>query len=385
VLTDFLLFNNPVPVGGRSPLKRSTTYTDSLTLSHLQNIFSLEFSALSFARPTRTRYRYRLEGLDTQWNETTAAHRLVTYTTLPAGDYRFRVQSKNNRSGWSEPGLTVAIRVLPAWWNTWQFRAVWITALLLFTGFAYRLRVRQLQHEFTVRVEERTRIARELHDTLLQSAQASLVHMQVARTLASRQPEQSVRTLDQAISMTEGAIAEGRDAIQDLRSQSPAHANFAKLLTLTGQELASARGTDGTQPALFRATVEGEQRKMRPVIQDEAYRIARELLRNAFQHADASEIEAAIRYEDQLLRLRVRDDGKGIDPKILMAGGRAGHWGLLGMRERAKQIGGQLEIWSRTGAGTEVELRIPSAVAYETARDGRWPFALFHRKGRNRE
>jgi signal transduction histidine kinase len=191
--------------------------------------------------------------------------------------------------------------------------------------------------------------------------------------------------LDQAISMTEGAIAEGRDAIQDLRSQSPAHANFAKLLNLTGQELASARGTDGTQPALFRTTVEGEQRKIRPVIQDEAYRIARELLRNAFQHAEASEIEAAIRYENQLLCLRVRDDGKGIDPNILTAGGRAGHWGLLGMRERAKQMGGQLEIWSQTGSGTEVELRIPSAVAYETARDGRWPFTLFHRKWRNRE
>jgi hypothetical protein len=187
VLTGFLLFNNPVPVGGRSPLKRSITYSDSLTLSHAQNIFSLEFSALSFARPARTRYRYRLEKLEMHWNETTAANRLVTYTTLPRGDYRFRVQAKDNRGGWSEPRLTLAIRVLPAWWNTWQVRTVWITFLVVLTWAAYQLRLRQLQHEFNLRVQERvderTRIARELHDTLLQNFQASLVQIYTARKL----------------------------------------------------------------------------------------------------------------------------------------------------------------------------------------------------------
>jgi PAS domain S-box-containing protein len=147
VLTDFRLFNEPVPVGGRSPLKKSISYTDSLTLSHAQNIFTLEFSALSFASPTRTRYRYRLEGLETQWNETTAIHRLVTYTTLPAREYHFHVQSKDNRGEWSKPGLTLAIRVLPAWWNAWQFRTIWITSLLLLTWFVYQFRVHQLQRE----------------------------------------------------------------------------------------------------------------------------------------------------------------------------------------------------------------------------------------------
>jgi PAS domain S-box-containing protein len=148
VLTDFRLFNDLIPVGGgSSPLKKSISYTDSLTLSHSQSIFSLEFSALSFTSPIRTRYRYRLEDLETHWNEATATHRVVTYTTLPAGMYHFRVQSKDNRGGWSEPGLTLAIRVLPAWWNTWQFRTVWITSLLLLTWFVYQLRIRQLQRE----------------------------------------------------------------------------------------------------------------------------------------------------------------------------------------------------------------------------------------------
>jgi ligand-binding sensor domain-containing protein len=262
VLTDFRLFNDPVPIGGKSPLRKSITYTDALTLSHKQNIFALEFSPLSFARPTRSRYRYRLEALETRWNEVGATRRIITYTTLPAGEYHFRVQSKDNRGHWSEPGLILPIRVLPAWWNTWQFRTVWITLLVLLTWLAYRLRVRQLARDFSLRVEarvnERSGIARELHDTLLQSVQASLVQMEVARTLVSRQAEEAVGRLDQAISMTEGAIAEGRDAIRELRSQPPVQTNLAKLLTLTGQELAIAQCTEGKKPALFRSRVEGE-------------------------------------------------------------------------------------------------------------------------------
>ena len=119
---------------------------------------------------------------------------------------------------------------------------------------------------------------------------------------------------------------------------------------------------------IFRVTVEGERQDLDPIIQDEAYRIAREVLRNAFRHAQASQIEAEIRYDDRLLRVRIRDDGKGIEPEIVEAGGRAGHWGLLGMRERAKRIGARLEFWSEAGAGTEVELSIPSSIAYATSR-----------------
>ena len=120
---------------------------------------------------------------------------------------------------------------------------------------------------------------------------------------------------------------------------------------------------------------------MDPIIQDEAYRIAREMLRNAFRHARASQIEADIRYDDRLLRVLIRDDGKGIEPEVVEAGGRAGHWGLLGMRERAKRIGAGLEFWSEAGAGTEVQLRIPSSIAYAAPRSGR--FQVFRRKRAN--
>jgi signal transduction histidine kinase len=121
-----------------------------------------------------------------------------------------------------------------------------------------------------------------------------------------------------------------------------------------------------------------------PILQDEVYRIARELLRNAFRHADADQIEAEIRYDYARLRLRIRDDGKGIDPNVLQDGGRAGHWGLPGIRERSKQIGARLDFWSEAGAGTEVELSIPASLAYAKTSNGPGSdasgFRLFRRK-----
>jgi signal transduction histidine kinase len=147
------------------------------------------------------------------------------------------------------------------------------------------------------------------------------------------------------------------------------------MLTVAGQELA---GSEAGSPPVFRVTVEGEPRNLQPLLQDEIYRIARELLRNAFRHALASHIEAEIRYERSQFRLHVRDDGKGIDPEILKAGGRAGHWGLPGMRERVSRFGGRVEFWSDAGAGTEVLLTVPGAVAYRAYHSG--PFSFLRRK-----
>ncbi|MBV8552833.1 MAG: hypothetical protein JOY54_16175 [Acidobacteriaceae bacterium] len=381
LLTEFELFNKPVKVGDKgSPLRQAIHVASSITLRHDQSVFRLQFAALDFTAPQKNRYAYKLERFDRDWQYTDATRRSATYTNLDAGDYTFRVKASNNDGVWNEQGVALHLRMLPPWWNTNWFRALCAAIFVSLLWAAYQFRVRQLQHEFTVRLQERTRIARELHDTLLQSVQASLVQMQVARTLVSRQSEQAVGTLDQAISMTEGAIADGRDAIQGLRNQPPVKGNLLELLALTGKELAASQ--DGqSKTATFRLRVEGEhgyslkdlggKQNLNPLIQDEAYRIARELLRNAFKHANASEIEAEIRYEERVFRLRVRDDGKGIDPKVLQAGGCTGHWGLIGMRERAKRIGGQLEIWSEAGAGTEVELMIPAAVAYARADNGR--------------
>ena len=187
--------------------------------------------------------------------------------------------------------------------------------------------------------------------------------MQAARNMFARRPEKAVQSLDKAITTAAGAVAEGRSAIQDLRAQPAGGGDLAQLLTAAGQELARSEEAPGNPP-VFRVTVEGERQDLQPLLQDEVYRIARELLRNAFRHAQAGRIEAEIRYESRQLRVHVRDDGKGIDPEILKTGGRAGHWGLPGMRERANRFGGKLEFWSEAGAGTEAVLTVPAAVAY---------------------
>ena len=331
-------------------------------LPALTRDLEIEYTALSLVAPEKNRFKYKLEGYDRDWQDV-GNRRQAFYGNLSPRSYRFRVIASNNSGVWNQTGDTFDFSIAPAYYQTIWFRASSVAAFLVLLWGLYRYRLHQISQEFAARMGERTRIARELHDTLLQSFQASLFQMQAARNLFSRRPEKAVQTLDEAITMTEGAITEGRDAIQDLRSDPAAHSDLAQLLTATGQDLARAPDGKGS-PVIFRVAVEGERQDLDPIIQDEAYRIARELLRNAFRHAQAGQIEAEIRYEDSTLRVRIRDDGKGIEPEIVKAGGRGGHWGLLGMRERAKQIGARLEFWSEAGAGTEVELNIPSSIAY---------------------
>jgi signal transduction histidine kinase len=221
-----------------------------------------------------------------------------------------------------------------------------------------------------------------LHDTLLQSFHGLMFQFQAARNMLPRRPDQAMDVLDSAIGATEQAISEGRSAIQQLRLEQIDECNLAQWLTNIGQELARSQQTNGDSP-VFRITVEGEQQSLSPLPRTEVYRITREILQNAFRHARAHHIEAEIRYDQRLLRVRIRDDGKGIDPEVLQAGGSAGHWGLRGARERAQQIGARLDFWSEAGAGTEVELSVSAAVAYAKSANKR-RFTLF-RKGRSDE
>jgi signal transduction histidine kinase len=234
----------------------------------------------------------------------------------------------------------------------------------------YQFRLRQLHHQFSIgleaRVTERTRIARELHDTLLQSFQGLILRFQTVDEMLPARPLDAKKVLEGALDRADQAISEGRDAITDIRASTLAGRDLAKsittLMTNLSEELAAGNGSSVT----FRVLVEGEPRAVRPTLQDEIYRIARESLRNAFRHAQAGHIETEIMYSEPL-RLRFRDDGKGMDPSVVEHGGRSGHWGLPGIRERAKQIGAQLTVWSELGAGTEVELSIPGSIAYEVS------------------
>lgn len=382
VFTDFRLFGKSVKVGDGSPLRRSINYTDAITLYHTQNTFSLDLAALDYSNPLIHRFRYMLEGLDKQWSETGADQTVIGYSSVPPGKYTLRVQIGASQSGWSATGAVLHIEVLPPWWGTWWFKLACVSCLLFATFSLLSYRTRQVVHQAEVRLrerlEERTRIARELHDTLLQSLHGLMFQFQAARNMLPSRPEDARQTLDEAISETEQAIAESRDAIQGLRSHPLPDGNLATLLEAAGEELAAVEDTNQTSPG-FRVIVEGEPQKLSPHLQDEVYRIACEVLRNAFRHAGAGQIEAEIRYDKNQLRLRIRDDGKGIDPKVLEESGRPGHWGLPGVRERAQRIGSQLTLWSQAGAGTEIELTIPAAIAYEGTRNGR-RFGMFRKE-----
>ena len=366
VLTELRFSGSPVDIGEGSPLSKSITYTPQLTLSHDQRIFSLAFSTLSFLSPRTNRYRYMLEGLDDTWHEVGSDERLATYTTLPFGDYTFRVQGATSRGPWSEAGVRLRIDILPAWWNTPWFRVVCLAALALVLWALHQLRLRQLEKQFDnaleARVDERTRIARELHDTLLQSFQGILLRFQAVSNMLPVRPEQAKQNLDAAIDQASQAVAEGRGAVQGLRSSTTISNDLAVAIKTLGEELGASRND---QRAAFDVTVEGTPRNLRPIVRDEVYRIAGEALRNAFCHAEANRIEVELHYDLRQLRLKIRDDGKGIESGIVQGEGRAGHFGLHGMRERAKIIGANLELWSNVGSGTEVELVMPASHAYD--------------------
>ena len=199
-----------------------------------------------------------------------------------------------------------------------------------------------------------------------------LLRLETAAHLLPTRPDHAKTTLDSAIDQVSQAIAEGRDAVQSLRSSTIATNDLPVAIRTVAEELAAAE-TSRTAPVVDVA-VEGTQRELHPIVRDEAYRIAVEVLRNAFQHAQANRIEVEIRYDAHELRLRVRDDGKGIDPKILGGESREGHYGLHGMRERAELVGGKLAVWSDLDAGTEVELSIPAGAAYATSSRRSWLF-----------
>jgi signal transduction histidine kinase len=293
------------------------------------------------------------------------------------------VQGATNSSRWSEPGAELQIVILPPWWNTWWFRTAYASAALLAIWSVYRYRMRQIAEQSNIRilaqVNERMRIAQELHDTLLQSFQAAVFRFEAARTRLLRNADDAMQVVDKAIHAAEEGISEGRAAIRDLRPITATQRSLPELMDLAGRELTDTHKLSEHVPS-YQVIVEGKPLNLSPLLQDEVYRIACELIRNAFTHANASHIEVEIRYDRDRFGLRVRDDGKGIDPNILKAGGVSGHFGIPGMRERAQRIGAQLDFWSQAGAGTEVKIAVPASIAYQERR-GHRRFRLFRKAG----
>ncbi|WP_172672209.1 sensor histidine kinase [Variovorax paradoxus] len=338
-----------------------------LQLPALQHNLAIDYTALSFAVPEKVRFRYKLEGRDTDWHDP-GQRRQAFYTDLPPGHYRFRVMAANESGLWNQKGDTLDFSIAPAWWQTNVFRATFVLAVLMILYGLHRLRLAQLSRRFSMsleaRVNERLRIARELHDTLLQTFQGLVLRLQTAHQLM---PEsEGRRILEEGIDQAADAITEGRDAVQGLRATATETSDLADAVRALGQVLAA---DPATPSARLGVEVHGRARSLHPIVRDDAFRIVGEALRNAFRHAAPTRVEVEIRYDDRQLSVRVRDDGKGMDPRVVRRG-REGHFGLHGMRERAKLIGGALTFWSRLDAGTAVELTVPAARAYATESGG---------------
>jgi signal transduction histidine kinase len=324
----------------------------------------IDYTALSLVAPEKVLFRYRLEGWNRDWQDA-GDRRQAFYGNLSPGKYRFRVRACNNSGVWNEAGTSLDFAIAPAYYQTTWFRLSCVGAFLALLGALYQLRLRQVARQFNMRLEERvgerTRIARDFHDTLLQSFQGVLMKFHAVTYMLMDLPE-AQKTLETVIEQARQALTEGRDAVQGLRSSTVVTNDLARAISALGEELAADQ--TGRNCPEFRVQVEGTPRDLAPLVRDEVHRIAGEALRNAFRHAQAGRIEVEIRYDQRRLRLRVQDNGKGIDPKVLCGGGRAGHYGLPGMHERAKLVGGKLAVWSELGSGTEAELTIPASVAY---------------------
>jgi len=347
---------------------------------------SLEFDyiGVDLKSPDRVVYQYMLEGQDKDWQEA-GSRRQAAYTNLPPATYRFRVRAANVTGLWSELQSGVPFIVTPAFYQTsWFLVLCFVSAL---TGFylLYLLRLRQATTRLNARLEERlaerTRIARDLHDTLLQSFHGLMLRFQAASNMLATRPAEAKQTLESAIDEAAQAITEGRDAIQGLRLANGEANDLAEALGTLADELA-IDGYGRRSPA-FRVDVAGTPRNLQPMPRDEVYRFASEALRNAFRHSQAKRVEVEIRYDDSGLRLRIRDDGKGINPEILKNGAQVGHYGLRGMNERARLIGGRLDVWSEIDSGTEIELNLPASSAYaeHSVRFRSRLFEMFSRKG----
>ncbi len=334
---------------------------------------AVEYAGLNLSFPEQIRFRYRLDGYEQNWSAPVST-RSAEYTNLDPGPYRLLVSVSNADQLWDDNAAGLAFYVEPAVWQTWWFRAAVGLLLASMIAVFYTLRLRQITENasvlFEARLAERTRIARELHDTLLQSFHGLMLRFQAAQNLLPHKPAQAQQSLATAIDQAAKAITEGRDAVQELRTTDPGVPDLVATLQAMGQNFSNPG--EGQKAPDFRVLLEGTPRQLRPEFQQDLHRIAREAVTNAFRHANATHIEVDLRYAPRMLRLRVRDNGKGIDASVLNAGGRQGHWGLTGMEERARAIRTQLEIWSESNRGTEIELTAPASIAYVTAARTLW-------------
>jgi signal transduction histidine kinase/ligand-binding sensor domain-containing protein len=368
----------PPPVQIEAVIADRVSYSPQmgLQLPALTRDLEIDYTALSFAMPQKVQFRYRLEGHDDEWRDS-GTRRQAFYSDLPPRTYRFRVAAANNDGVWSTTDARLELTILPAFYQTGWFRALCVAAAigalcLMFALYSWQLKSR-LRGRMEERMIERERIARELHDTFLQSVQGLMLRFQsVMEKIPASEPARQL--MANALTRADGVLIEGRDRVSELRTGHP-NEDLPRALQAKGAELAQIFG------ASFSLTVEGAPCLLHAEIAEEVERIAGEALTNAFRHARASQINVQIQYAPDSVSLRVSDDGAGFEVLAWNEGAQRGHWGLLGMHERARKIRAQLEITSRPGQGTAVKLHVRGPIAFgQSASLGRrWLWLLLGR------
>jgi signal transduction histidine kinase len=361
---------------------RSFAISPELHLRPKVRNVEIGFAALSLSVPERVLFRYKLEGYDDEWRGP-VTDRSASYTNLPPRDYRFRVIACNNDGVWNETGATLAFSIDPAFYQTAPFGLLCLAAaagiLLAAIRWRMRLMAARLAAQFQQRLEERTRIAQDLHDTLLQG----FISASLQLSLANRELTEDSKAkpiVAEVLELMRTVIEEGRSAVRGMRLTQADTNDLEKSFSRIRVE------TVAEGPVDFRVLVEGPEQRLHALVRDDVYRIGREAIINAFRHSGAANVEVELRYSDRNLRLFVRDDGCGIEPQILRDG-RAGHWGLSGMRETAERIGAKLRLQSRLGEGTEVELTVPAEIAFAASPcpPARRRWRIFRRRSRSNE
>ncbi len=336
---------------------------DTLQLPEGTDSLQLEYTATSLAVPARVGFRYRLDGVDSAWQDA-GNRREAFYSNLAPGEYRFRVVAANDDGVWNTRGAELRFTIRPWFYQTLWFHVLCALAVLAlvaaFIAWRMRLSAERVHLQLTERMNERERIARDIHDTLLQGVQGLLLRLQVM--LADMAPDDKRRlALKTAVEQARQMVIEGRGKIIALRGDGPQYTELVQSLLAVGENLASI------YPTAFHITTEGKPRALLPSAFDEIVDIVREGIRNAFIHAQAARVDVHVAYEARALRIMVTDDGAGVDDATLRAAAERGHWGVVGMRERAQRLGAQLVLRRRQPHGTELQLSVPCRAAYKPA------------------
>jgi signal transduction histidine kinase/ligand-binding sensor domain-containing protein len=358
---------NPVPppviIQGLVAEGRDFRASPGMALPEGVSQVRIDYTATSLSVPERVRFRYRLLGADEQWQEA-GPRRQAFYTNLGPGDYTFQVMAANNDGVWNTAGAELAFSISPTFLQSRGFivACVLMTALLLWLLHLLRLRSlsQRLRERLEERHQERDRIARDLHDTLLQGFQGLMLRFQA---VAAEMPATPARArLDQALDRAEQVLGEGRDRVSGLRAELEPGETLAEALSAVGLDYNADGRVD------FRVVVDGVPRVLNVVVQDELYLVGREALVNAFRHSGGGTVEVVLRFGDDRFDLEVADNGRGMGSAVLAEGGREGHWGLPGMRERAARIGAVFEVASSELAGTRIRVGVPALRAYRGRR-----------------